>query len=587
LKNPDLLNWPDNGDDDPCGSHWPHVFCSQSRVTQIQVQGLQKNQFTGSLPSLNGLSGLSLEVMVLDNNPLNVSSGWVIPDDLMNSVQLQNLSLMSCNVVGKVPDFLGGVETVFKPNFGSDTGILWLNGQSGEGMSGGIDVIGRMSSLTSLWLHGNRFSGKIPESIGGLVDLKEFDVNSNDLVGLVPEGLASLKLDNLDLNNNMFMGPVPKFKAVNFSYSSNRFCQPDPGVPCGPEVTALLGFLDDLGYPSRLVDSWSGNDPCGGAWFGLSCGKGKVSAIHLAKFNLSGSLSPSVGNLESLTRIDLGSNYLTGVVPANWSSLKSLTLLDLSNNNLSPPLPKFNPSMKLVLGGNPLFESNSSKAPPESIFAGFALLIIPLCIYLCKKKKVNSSQPPSSLVIHPRDPSDSDNTVKISIANDAQTHTSAGSGSGESHVIESGNLIISVQVLKNVTKNFAQENELGRGGFGVVYKGQLDDGTKIAVKRMESGVISHKALDEFQAEIEVLSKVRHRHLVSLLGYSTEGPERILVYEYMPQGALSRHLFHWKTFKLEPLSWKRRLNIALDVARGMEYLHTLAHQSFIHRDLKST
>ncbi|KAJ0485336.1 putative protein kinase RLK-Pelle-LRR-IX family [Helianthus annuus] len=585
LENPELLNWPDNGDD-PCGARWPHVFCDRSRVAQIQVQGmnlkgslpknlnqlsmltnlgLQKNKFSGSLPTLSGLSELrwayfdynlfdempddffhgldSLEVMVLDNNPINVSTGWSIPTDLQNSVQLQNLSLMSCNLVGKIPDFLGSMSSlgVLKLSMNRISGgipvtfnesvvrILWLNGQSGEGMTGTIDVIATMRSLTSVWLHGNHFSGRIPESIGGLTELKEFNVNSNDLVGLVPEGLASLKLDRLDLNNNMFMGPVPKFKAVNFSYSSNRFCNPDPGVPCRPEVTALLEFLNDLGYPSRLVNSWSANDPCAGSWFGLSCSKQKVSSIHLAKFNLSGALSPSIASLDSLTRIDLGSNYLTGVIPSNWSSLKSLTLLDLSNNNLSPPQPKFDPSMKL---------------------------------------------------------SDSGNTVKISIANDTQTHT-IGSGSGESHVIESGSLIISVQVLKNVTKNFAKENELGRGGFGVVYKGQLDDGTKIAVKRMESGVISNKALDEFESEISVLSKVRHRHLVSLLGYSTEGPERILVYEYMPQGALSRHLFHWKSFKLEPLSWKRRLNIALDVARGMEYLHTLAHQSFIHRDLKSS
>ncbi|KAM0070567.1 putative protein kinase RLK-Pelle-LRR-IX family [Helianthus debilis subsp. tardiflorus] len=118
-------------------------------------------------------------------------------------------------------------------------------------------------------------------------------------------------------------------------------------------------------------------------------------------------------------------------------------------------------------------------------------------------------------------------------------------------------------------------------------QGQLDDGTKIAVKRMESGVICNKALDEFESEISALTKVRHTHLVSLLGYSTQGLERILVYEYMHPGELSRHLFHWKNFKLEPLSWKRRLNIALDVARGMEYLHTLAHQSFIHWDLKSS
>ncbi|KAI3798319.1 hypothetical protein L1987_33590 [Smallanthus sonchifolius] len=700
LKNPELLNWPEDGDD-PCGPpRWPHVFCSQSRVAQIQVQGmnlkgplpsnlnqlsmltnlgLQKNQFTGSLPSLKGLSELrwayfdynlfdeipadffqgldSLEVMALDNNPLNATTGgWSIPVDLQNSVQLQNLSLMSCNLVGNIPDFLGSMSSLgvlklamnrisgpIPSTFnGSVVRILWLNGQSGGGMTGDIDVIGKMVSLTSLWLHGNYFSGRIPESIGGLTELKEFNVNSNDLVGLVPDGLASLSLDKLDLNNNQFMGPVPKFKAVNFTYASNQFCLPDPGVACAPEVTALLEFLNDLDYPARLVSSWSGNDPCAGSWLGLTCSKQKVSSIHLARFNLSGTLSPSIANLDSLTRIDLGSNNLMGVIPSNWSSLKSLTFLDLSNNNLSPPMPNFDPAMKLFLTGNPFFQSNSSKTPPPKTRApagsppdsrhpsprtgtgtgsspvvsgdgaaplnaerskkksnivaiiapvvGFAILtclIIPVCIYLCKKKKVNSSQPPSSLVIHPRDPSDSDNTVKISIANDTQTQASVGGGSGESHVIESGNLIISVQVLKNVTKNFAHENELGRGGFGVVYKGQLDDGTKIAVKRMESGVISNKALDEFQSEIAVLSKVRHRHLVSLLGYSTEGPERILVYEYMPQGALSRHLFHWKNFKLEPLSWKRRLNIALDVARGMEYLHTLAHQSFIHRDLKSS
>jgi serine/threonine protein kinase len=156
-----------------------------------------------------------------------------------------------------------------------------------------------------------------------------------------------------------------------------------------------------------------------------------------------------------------------------------------------------------------------------------------------------------------------------------------------SHLIEAGNLIISVQVLRKVTNDFAPQNELGRGGFGTVYKGELEDGTKIAVKRMEGGVISNKAVEEFEAEIAVLSKVRHRHLVSLLGYSIEGSERLLVYEYMPQGALSRRLFHWKSLNLEPLSWTRRLIIALDVARGMEYLHNLARETFIHRDLKSS
>ncbi|KAJ0467376.1 putative protein kinase RLK-Pelle-LRR-IX family [Helianthus annuus] len=131
---------------------------------------------------------------------------------------------------------------------------------------------------------------------------------------------------------------------------------------------------------------------------------------------------------------------------------------------------------------------------------------------------------------------------------------SVGSSSSESPVIKSGNMIISVQVLKKCDQNFAKESELGHGGFGVIYGGQLDDGTKVAVKRVESGVICNKALDEFESEISVLTRVRHRHLVLLLGYSTQGLKRIIFfYEYMPQGELSRHLFHLKNFKLEPLS----------------------------------
>ncbi|GJY75141.1 receptor-like kinase TMK4 [Tanacetum coccineum] len=79
--------------------------------------------------------------------------------------------------------------------------------------------------------------------------------------------------------------------------------------------------------------------------------------------------------------------------------------------------------------------------------------------------------------------------------------------------------------------------------------------------------------------------MRHRHLVALLGYCVNGNERLLVYEYMPQGTLSQHLFECRELKTNPLSWNQRVSIALDVGRGVEYLHSLAQQSFIHRDLK--
>ncbi|EEF41765.1 Protein kinase APK1A, chloroplast precursor, putative [Ricinus communis] len=152
-------------------------------------------------------------------------------------------------------------------------------------------------------------------------------------------------------------------------------------------------------------------------------------------------------------------------------------------------------------------------------------------------------------------------------------------------MFEGGNVVVSMEVLRQVTDNFSENNIIGRGGFGVVYKGELHDGTKIAVKRMESSVMGTKGMKEFQAEIAVLSKVRHRHLVALLGYCVNGNERLLVYEYMPRGTLGQHLFEWQEHGYSPLAWKQRVTIALDVARGVEYLHSLAQQSFIHRDLK--
>ncbi|OWM82581.1 receptor protein kinase TMK1-like [Punica granatum] len=706
LSNPELLQWPD-GDNDPCGSRWKHVFCSGTRVSQIQVQnlglkgplpsslnqlnaltdlGLQKNSFTGPIPSFSGLSALqkayldynsfnsipsdfftgldSLQFLALDGNALNSTAGWMFPDDLRNSAQLMNLTCNQCNLAGPLPDYLGSMASLsvlmlagnslsgqIPSSFAnSSLEILWLNNQVGGGMTGPITVVASMGNLRSLWLHGNSFSGPIPSNIGDLVSLKDLNMNGNQLVGVVPDSLVNMELDSLNLNNNHLMGPTPKFKAGNSSCAANFFCLPSPGVPCNPQVMALIGFLDGVNYPSRLLNSWEGNDPCKGPWLGVGCGSnGKVSMINLPKNNLSGTLSPSVADLADLSSIRLSSNNLTGSIPASWTSLKSLTYLDLSNNDILPPLPKFSTSVKLMINGNPVngdgksvpaaspqsstspsgsgspTGGGSSSSPtkgsgsttsgsttgsskpkklkpilvaivaPVASLAVLIFLAVPL-YFFCKKRKEAASQAPNSLVVYPRDPSDPDNIVKIAVASNTYGSTSlTGSGSQsrnssgrrEAHVIEAGNLVISVQVLRNVTKNFAPDNELGRGGFGVVYKGELDDGTKIAVKRMEAGVISNKALDEFQAEIAVLSKVRHRHLVSLLGYSTEGNERILVYEYMPQGALSKHLFHWKTLKLEPLSWKRRLNIALDVARGMEYLHSLAHQSFIHRDLKSS
>ncbi|XWS65845.1 hypothetical protein CRYUN_Cryun05aG0148700 [Craigia yunnanensis] len=151
----------------------------------------------------------------------------------------------------------------------------------------------------------------------------------------------------------------------------------------------------------------------------------------------------------------------------------------------------------------------------------------------------------------------------------------------------------SLAELAAATNDFSFENKIGAGSFGVVYRGKLLDGREVAIKRGETGQKTKKFQEKetaFESELAFLSRLHHKHLVRLVGYCEERDERLLVYEYMKNGALYDHLHDKNNVEKSSSllnSWKMRIKIALDAARGIEYLHNYAVPPIIHRDIKSS
>ncbi|CAL4903526.1 unnamed protein product [Urochloa decumbens] len=145
----------------------------------------------------------------------------------------------------------------------------------------------------------------------------------------------------------------------------------------------------------------------------------------------------------------------------------------------------------------------------------------------------------------------------------------------------SDSLILDLSTLREATDNFSENNKLGEGGFGAVYKGVLSDGQEIAVKRLSFG--SRQGVQELKTELVLVAKIQHKNLVRIKGVCLEEHEKLLVYEYMPKRSLDTIIF--ESQKSKELDWTKRLNIINGIARGLQYLHEDSQLKIVHRDLK--
>nr|VDC84070.1 unnamed protein product [Brassica rapa] len=459
------------------------------------------------------------------------------------------------------------------------------------------------SRVTGIRLSNKGFAGSLPPELVNLTALQVFEITGNQISGIIPTGFTELQsLQVVSLSSNLLQGPTPNFNSmvrVEMSLGTNTFCLDSPGSPCDPVVQTLLSIAGGFNYPLEFAKSWKGNNPCRD-WFGITCKEGRIVAFGVPFRQLTGSISPGFGDLDSLLLIDLSYNHLAGTIPVEITKLKELRLLDVSYNQLHGKLPEFkikngkpviNTKGNLEIGTDISPGAHSRKGNKNikilvgSLTASLVIVLLVVAgfiVYLVYKMKKDLMQSSEHIEIDMAE----QNEIEMLEHNEIEMREHHEITMAEhNEIIE--NKAIPMQILRVATNNFGVENLLGGGGFGSVYRGTLQDGRDIAVKKMDQADFAGKGLKEFESEVTVLTKVHHRNLVSLYGYSIEGNDRLVVYQYMPQGTLSKHLFHWSDHSLRPLDWTTRLNIALDVARAVEYLHTLAlqSQSYIHRDLK--
>ncbi|KAJ4822385.1 hypothetical protein Tsubulata_008921, partial [Turnera subulata] len=386
-------------------------------------------------------------------------------------------------------------------------------------------------SLKTLSLGSNPFSPwELPLDLAELTNLTSFAAINANIVGSIPDIFGSLpNLQNLELSYNGLTGQLPP------SMGSSKIVT----LHLSGQETGLIGTLDVLASMTELYEVW------------------------LDENNFTGPI-PDFSNCTDLFDLVLTDNKLTGVVPESLVLHRSLRRVQLSNNKLQGPTPVFPSSMETDV--NTLVRIAGALGYPEILsdkWQGISVSIVMILVI--------------AICFHRREGCDGSPTIlcrKDTIHNERI----------ESFITNAHYLTpkrYSYADIKKMTNSFA--DKVGQGGFGCVYKGKLPDGCFVAVKLL---TVSKGDGEVFINEVASICRTSHVNIVTLLGFCYERTKRALIYEYMPNGSLDKFIcVHESPHANHHLKPKILFEIAIGIARGLEYLHRGCNTRIVHFDIK--
>ncbi|XP_047961854.1 LRR receptor-like serine/threonine-protein kinase EFR [Salvia hispanica] len=536
---------------------------SINNATKLTILELNKNSFTGSVPSFSNLRNLE-RIALWENNLTGA-------DEFLSS--LTNCPVLKRLEVSYNHEMAGVLPRSIR-NFSNSLQVIRA---SYCDFRGGIpSEIGNLTSLLNLQISGNKLTGFVPTTIRNLTNLQVLRLGENQLEGKITNDLCQLRmLGDLNMSANQFTGSIPgclgeiqTLRIVSFAMNEMNSAIP-------------LSFwsLKDLVYLELQLNQFSGEIP---SLIGDLKG---IDILDLSSNQFSGLIPSSIGECESLTTLLLNDNKFDGNIPESLGDIKSLESLYLYNNSLSGFIPKSLQGLELLLYFNVSNNRLEGEIPNEGCFVNFtadsfagnaglcgdARFEVPPCPKRSKNDRlVKYLVPPLVAVVV---------LVVIVVFVIRRRNQIRITTPDEGIGLKIDWRRISYLELERGTDSFGETNLLGRGSFGSVFKATLSDGLNVAVKIFNLEL--EGASKSFDTESEILSALRHRNLVRIIGCCVNPEFRALILEYMPNGSLEKWL-HSGSHCLDLL---QSLQIAIDVALALEYLHHGHTYPVVHCDVK--